>query len=182
MNYSGIKKYDIANGPGVRMSLFVSGCTHRCKNCFNQETWDPKYGDKFTEKEEKDIIQSLSPSYISGLSVLGGDPFCYDNARHVAMFLQKVKRAYPNKSIWVYTGYTLENLIRIIENSQDRMGISYEYELLKNVDVLVDGPFIEELKNLRLKFRGSSNQRLIDIQKTLFNKDNAPMNIVLYDV
>ena len=181
MNYATIKKYDIANGPGVRTSLFVSGCIHRCKNCFNQETWDPKYGSKFTEKEENEVIESLSPSYISGLTVLGGDPFCYDNAFHVAKLLRKVKREYPNKSIWVYTGYTLNGLMHVIENSKIRCGISYEYEMLKYTDVLVDGPFIEEQKNLRLKFRGSINQRLIDVQKTIFDKDNKYMNVVLYN-
>lgn len=163
MYYGNIKKSDIANGIGVRVSLFVSGCTHHCKGCFNEETWDFKYGEIFTKKTQEQIFQWLEPPYISGLTVLGGEPMEYVNQQELLPFLKEVKRRFPKKTIWCYTGYIFE------KDLLERMVPKWRYTkpLLECIDVLVDGPFVEELKDITLLFRGSSNQRLIDVPKSL---------------
>lgn len=163
MYYGNIKKSDIANGIGVRVSLFVSGCTHHCKGCFNEETWDFKYGEIFTKKTQEQIFKWLEPSYVSGLTVLGGEPMEYVNQQELLPFLTEVKRRFPDKTIWCYTGYVFE------KDLLERMVPKWRYTgpLLKLIDVLVDGPFIEDLKDITLLFRGSSNQRLIDVPKSL---------------
>ena len=153
MNYATIKKYDIANGIGVRVSLFVSGCNHRCKGCFNSEAWDFNYGKKFDVNAENEILHALEKPYIKGLSVLGGEPLQQDST--LLEFLRKVKSKFPNKSIWLYTGYTYEQI-------KDKKELDY-------VDVLVDGKFVEALKDISLQFRGSSNQRIIDVKATKEN-------------
>ena len=153
MNYADIKKVDVANGPGVRVSLFVSGCRNHCKGCFNPETWDFNYGEKWIYVTNTlDILYSLEPDYISGLSILGGDPMEPENVNTITRLCRKVKKIFPNKTIWIYTGYVYESL--------------KDLEIMKYIDVLVDGPFIESLKDISLKFRGSSNQRIIDIPAT----------------
>lgn len=157
MNYAALKKFDIANGPGVRVSLFVSGCRHRCKGCFNSEAWDFDFGLPFTEAVEAEILAELSKSHISGLSLLGGEPFEPENRAALTGFLKKVRSAQPQKSIWCYSGFTYEHLTEIPE----------ALALLELLDVLVDGKFEEDRKNLALIFRGSSNQRIIDVKKSL---------------
>ena len=163
MYYGEIKKCDIANGPGVRVSLFVSGCTHHCKGCFNEETWSFEYGKPFTEETEEQILKLLEPSYISGLTVLGGEPMEYVNQQGLLPLARKFKETYPDKTIWCYTGYTFET------DLLDRMCNEWEYtkELLSYIDVLVDGEFIDEQKDLSLRFKGSRNQRIIDVPKSL---------------
>lgn len=163
MNYAAIKKTDVANGPGVRVSLFVSGCTHGCKGCFNREAWDFHYGNPYTPEIEEEILDLLKPSYIRGLSVLGGEPFEEQNRLTVLNLLKRTKERFPNKDIWCYTGYDYEKdlLVWIAEGRQE------VEEMLVYIDVLVDGEFVEERKNLRLPFRGSENQRLIDVQATI---------------
>ncbi len=163
MNYAAIKKTDIANGTGVRVSLFVSGCTHRCKGCFNEETWDFHYGKTFTNETAEEIITALAPVYISGFSLLGGEPFEPENQKVLAPLLKKIKNKYPSKNIWCYTGYTFES--DLLENSRARC--AYTDEMLQYIDVLVDGKFIEEKKNLSLKFRGSENQRIINVKESI---------------
>ena len=157
MNYGAIKVRDISNGEGVRVSLFVSGCTHHCKGCFNPETWDFNYGEKFTEKTISEIINFMSLEYIQGLTVLGGEPFEDQNRPEVLKLIKKVKEVYPQKDIWMYSGYLFEEI-------KDK---KYGKEMLSLIDVLVDGEFVKERKNLKLKFRGSDNQRVIDVKKTL---------------
>lgn len=159
MYYGNIKYYDIANGDGVRTSLFVSGCNHHCNGCFNKESWDFEYGKFFDSEALENISKSLEPEYISGLTILGGEPLDYKNINIVHAIILYVKEKYPEKTIWVYTGYTYEELVgreHLITNS-----------VLRNIDVLVDGKFIEELKDISLKFRGSSNQRIIDVKKSI---------------
>lgn len=163
MNYASIKNCDIANGPGVRVSLFVSGCTHHCKGCFNQIAWDFDYGQAFTQDTVDEILNMLSPTYIKGLTVLGGEPFEPRNQAAVVDLLRQVKHKYPDKSIWVFTGFLLDK--DILSGKIGDPDVVKEY--LSYLDVLVDGPFIEEKKDLMLRFRGSSNQRLIDVQATL---------------
>lgn len=163
MNYATIKTHDIANGPGVRVSLFVSGCTHHCKNCFNAETWDFNYGKLFTENTLNKIVDALKPDYIKGLSLLGGEPFEYVNQRGILPLVRKVRFLYPEKDIWCYTGYDYEK--DILDNMVKKWPATKE--LLSMIDVLVDGKFVEELKDLKLRFRGSSNQRIIDVKKSL---------------
>ena len=163
MNYGEIKKHDIANGLGVRVSLFVSGCTHHCKGCFNSETWDFNYGKPFTKETEKEIIDALKPSFIKGLTLLGGEPFEKANQRVLLPFLKKVKEIYPDKNIWCYSGYLLDE--ELLKDSRARCEVTDE--MLSYIDVLVDGEFVEELKDISLKFRGSSNQRVIDLKKSL---------------
>lgn len=162
MNYATIKPFDVANGPGVRVSLFVSGCTHRCKGCFNEEAWDFSYGEEFTDSSLQRILEALKPSYIKGFSLLGGEPFEPRNQIVLADVLERIKEAYPEKDIWCYTGYTYEKDLlsgRLCDkNITDKM--------LRNIDILVDGKFVEELKNLKLRFKGSENQRIIDLKKT----------------
>ena len=159
MNYATIKKTDVANGPGIRVSLFVSGCTHRCKGCFNSEAWDFDYGRPYTPETEEEILEALAPGHIRGLSLLGGEPMEPENRGTVLSLVKTVRLRYPQKDIWCYTGYHYEN---------DLLGGPEEVtQLLSLIDVLVDGEFIEEQKNLRLAFRGSENQRLIDVQESL---------------
>lgn len=162
MNYAVIKPRDIANGLGVRVSLFVSGCTHRCKGCFNSEAWDFSYGALFDREVEDNILELLAPSYIRGLSLLGGEPFECANQTALEPFLKRVKSKYPDKDIWCYSGYTFENDIL-----KGRAHCDVTDSILSMIDILVDGKFIEEKKNIRLKFRGSENQRIIDMKKTL---------------
>jgi len=151
MNYAEIKKVDIANGPGVRVSLFVSGCRNHCKGCFNPETWDFDYGRPFTRETEDEIIEALRPSWIQGLSILGGEPTEEENAAVLIPFLKRVRAVLPDKDIWLYSGYTYEAL-------RDK-------EILSLADVLVDGPFLLEQKDAGLAFRGSRNQRIIDLRE-----------------
>lgn len=166
MYYGELKKVDIANGPGTRVSLFVSGCRRHCKDCFNEETWDFCFGKPFTEETEEEILRALRPSYIHGLTVLGGEPFEPENQPAVLGLLKKVRAAYPEKTIWCFTGDTLEtDLLR--EGGCGRCAVTDE--LLAQLDVLVDGPFIAAQRNLMLRFRGSENQRLIDLKSTLKN-------------
>lgn len=163
MNYATIKNYDIANGLGVRVSLFVSGCDHRCKGCFNYEAWDYNYGAPFTKEVEDEIIEMLRPSYIRGLSLLGGEPFEIPNQKGLLPFIKRVREELPNKDIWCYTGFIYDrDLLK-----PSRAFYEGTHELLSYIDVLVDGPFIEELKDISLRFKGSSNQRIIDVQKSL---------------
>lgn len=163
MYFGEIKNCDIANGIGVRVSLFVSGCTHHCKNCFNPQTWDFSFGKEFTDETENQIIKMLEPNYITGLTVLGGEPFEPANQKCLLPFLQRVKKTYPNKTIWIYTGYLLDE--ELLKESRARC--EYTDGILAVTDVLVDGEFVEELKSITLLFRGSSNQRIIDVPKTL---------------
>ena len=151
MNYCGIKKTDIANGPGVRVSLFVSGCRNHCSGCFQPETWDFNYGDPFTKKTEKEIIRALRPSWIQGLSILGGDPMEPENQWALLPFLKRLHILLPDKDVWLYTGYRFESVS--------------DSPLLPFVDVVVDGPFIEVEKDISLTFRGSRNQRIIHLRK-----------------
>jgi anaerobic ribonucleoside-triphosphate reductase activating protein len=150
MNFCGIKKTDIANGPGVRVSLFVSGCRNHCPGCFQPETWDFDYGEPFTKETEDEIIKALRPSWIQGLSILGGDPMEPENQRALLPFLRRVKEELPEKDVWIYTGYLLE-----------KVGTS---PLLSYADVVVDGPFVEAEKDAGLAFRGSRNQRIIHLR------------------
>ena len=163
MNYADIKQYDVANGLGIRVSLFVSGCTHHCKNCFNKETWDFRFGNPFTEAEIEKILEYLKQSYVSGLSLLGGEPFEPENQPGLLPLVKKVKETYPEKNIWCYTGYLFDK--DICGKMMDQ--VPETKELLSYIDVLIDGPFIEERKNLKIRFRGSDNQRIIDIKKTM---------------
>ncbi|MBQ9210367.1 MAG: anaerobic ribonucleoside-triphosphate reductase activating protein [Clostridia bacterium] len=159
MYYGAIKNCDIANGVGVRVTLFVSGCTNRCPGCFQPETWDFAYGQPFTAETEQELMDMLAPDYIDGLTLLGGDPFEPRNQEALLPFLQRVKQAYPGKNIWAYTGFTLEQLET--EGSYPRCQATDA--MLGLIDILVDGPFIETQKNIRLRFRGSENQRIIDM-------------------
>lgn len=163
MHYATIKENDIANGTGVRTSLFVSGCTHHCKNCFNEVAWDFGYGTPFTDETAAQIIASCKPLYNSGLSLLGGEPMEPENQRALLPFVQAFKQACPHKTIWCYSGYTYEQLTGA-EESRGRCEVTDE--LLGLLDVLVDGKFVQELYDITLRFRGSSNQRLIDLPKT----------------
>ena len=164
MYYGNIKKTDIADGDGVRVSLFVSGCRNCCKGCFQPKTWDFKYGMEFTQETENQILEFLRPSYISGLTVLGGEPFEEENQRILAPFLRKVKETYPSKTIWCYTGYVLE---KDLLPEDGRKHCEATGEMLKYIDILVDGPFIEEQKNISLKVRGSENQRILKLREIL---------------
>ena len=161
MYYGNIKENDIANGLGIRVTLFVSGCRHHCKGCFNPETWNFKYGKEFTLETENHIQSLLANDFIDGLTLLGGEPFEPENQQVLVNFIQKVKEKYPNKNIWCYSGYTFEQL-----TSNSFPHCEHTDKMLSLIDVLVDGEFEEDKKNLRLKFRGSSNQRLIDLNKT----------------
>ena len=163
MHFGAIKEYDIANGEGVRVSLFVSGCRNHCKGCFQPETWDFNYGEEFTEETESQIIEMLDDENIDGLSVLGGDPMEPENRVPLTSFLWKVKAYYPKKTVWLYTGYLYEQLS--------------DLSIMEYIDVLVDGRFIEEQKDITLVFRGSSNQRIIDVRKT-----REEGEIALYEV
>lgn len=160
MNYATIKNCDIANGPGVRVSLFVSGCTHRCPGCFNEVAWDFDYGQPFTDETIDSILEMLRPSYIKGLTLLGGEPFEPQNQPAVVKLLRRIRQELPDKSIWAFSGYLFEKDIL-----SGRIGDTSEY--LSYLDVLVDGPFVQEKKNLSLRFRGSENQRIIDVKASL---------------
>lgn len=162
MNYAAIKICDIANGTGVRVSLFVSGCTHRCKGCFNQEAWDVQYGRPFTAETEALVLAELKKPYVAGLSLLGGEPFEPDSQRALLPFLRRVRQACPDKTVWAFSGYTWEELT---EESRARCEVTDA--VLAMVDVLVDGEFVEEQKDISLRFRGSANQRLIDVPASL---------------
>lgn len=174
MNYATIKKTDVANGPGIRVSLFVSGCRHACKGCFNSEAWDFSYGKEFTDATQEEILQALEPSYIRGFSVLGGEPMEPENRETVCRLLEKIRAAWPGKDIWCYTGYDYEKDLLRWEREEKKETFGGEEgaspgtteRLLSLIDVLVDGEFVEEKKNLRLAFRGSENQRLIDVKRS----------------
>ena len=165
MHYGEIKKCDIANGEGVRVSLFVSGCTHHCPGCFNQDTWDFDYGKEYTDKTEQEILDALSPGYIDGLSLLGGEPFEPQNQPVLVQLLRKVREQYPQKNVWCYSGYLFDRELL----NESRARCEYTDEMLSMIDILVDGRFVERLKDIRLVFRGSSNQRIIDVKKSLKN-------------
>ncbi len=163
MKYAAIKKCDVANGPGVRVSVFVSGCNHHCKGCFNEKAWDFNYGNDFSDETIDGIINDLDKEYITGLSLLGGEPLERENQKGLSKLVKKVKEKLPNKTIWCYTGFDYE---------KDVMGRMYEQwpetkDLINNIDVLVDGKFEMEKRNLNLQFRGSENQRLIDVKKSM---------------
>ena len=163
MHYAEIKNCDIANGPGVRVSLFVSGCTHRCKGCFNEVAWDFQYGREFTEETVEQIMRMLAPGHIKGITVLGGEPFEPQNQEPVLRLLQRIRKEMPEKSIWAFSGYLFDR--DILPGRLGDPKITREY--LNCLDVLVDGPFVEAKKNLSLRFRGSENQRLIDVPASL---------------
>lgn len=171
MNYGEIKKCDIANGEGVRTSLFVSGCTHHCKGCFNPATWDFGFGRPYTAETEQEIIDSLKPDYVDGLSLLGGEPFEPANQRELVKLLRRVRAELPKKNVWCYTGYLFDAELL----SQSRARCEYTDEMLSMIDILVDGEFVEAKKNISLAFKGSENQRIIDVQKSL-----ASGEVVLY--
>lgn len=164
MNYANIKYYDIANGPGVRTSLFVSGCTHRCPGCFNEVAWDFAYGQPFTKEVRNQIFASCRPDYIAGLSLLGGEPMEPANQRELLPFVRNFKALYPDKTVWCYSGYTLEQLLG---QEPSRCRCEATDPLLALLDVLVDGPFLQAQYDISLRFRGSANQRLLDMPRTL---------------
>jgi len=164
MYYAEIKKNDIANGEGIRTSLFVSGCRNACKNCFNREAWDFFYGKPFTDEVAEQIFKTLEPSFVSGLTLLGGEPMEPENQRALLPFVREFKRRFPNKTLWLFTGNLYEELIGETEGSPKHLDITEE--LLSYVDILVDGRYVEELKSLGIRFRGSTNQRVIDMNKT----------------
>lgn len=166
MNYCNIKPRDIADGVGVRVTLFVSGCRNHCKNCFQPETWDFNYGDPFTKEVEDHIMEELRPDFVDGLTLLGGEPGEAENQRGLVPFLQRVRRELPQKTIWCYSGFTWEQLTGK-EPARCRCEVTDTF--LSLLDVLVDGPFVEELHDITLRFRGSANQRLIDVPATLKN-------------
>ncbi len=172
MNYANIKWFDISNGPGVRVSLYVSGCRNHCKNCFNPETWDFAYGEPFTRDTENSIIKAMIPEYIKGFTLLGGDPFEPENAEVLAPFMERLREQFPDKSFWCFTGYDYEaDLLTGKKGNPETV-----MRLLKTLDVLVDGRFVEELKDLNLLFRGSSNQRIILVRPSLQSDE-----VVLWD-
>lgn len=196
MYFGTIKKNDIANGPGVRVNLFVSGCTHHCEDCFNADTWDFSYGEEYTEAQTKEIMEALAPGYVAGITFLGGEPMEPANRGTVLEISRLIKEKYPEKTIWIYSGYLTEELLaragiwgadrvpsasevprnRVLPDyspASDAAGLA---ELLRLTDVIVDGEFLKEKKNLRLKFRGSENQRIIDLPATI-----AQEKIVLAD-
>lgn len=163
MNYAGIKYCDIANGTGCRTVLFVSGCRNACKGCFQPQTWDFGYGEPFDEKVQEEVLKSLEPDYITGITVLGGEPFEPENQKELVPFMRKVVARYPNKNVWTFTGYIYDKDLV----AGGRRHTEDTDELLSMIDVLVDGPFQEEKKDITLKFRGSSNQRILDLKETI---------------
>ena len=163
MNYAGIKYCDIANGTGCRTVLFVSGCRNACKGCFQPQTWDFGYGEPFDEKVQKEVLDSLAPDYITGITLLGGEPFEPENQKELVPFMRKVAAQYPNKNVWAFTGYIYDKDLL----AGGRRHTEDTDELLSMIDVLVDGPFVEELKDITLKFRGSSNQRVLNLRETI---------------
>jgi len=196
MYYGSLKLNDVANGPGVRVNLFVSGCTHGCKNCFNEDTWNFMYGEPFTDKQFDEIINAMAPSYVAGITFLGGEPFEISNRGEILPIAEKVNELYPNKTIWCYSGYLAEELLasagiwspdrvpstdevprnRVLECSSPAADADALARLLRLTDVLVDGEYIDNKRNLMLRFRGSENQRLIDLKKTI-----AEGKIVLWE-
>lgn len=167
MNYGTIKSYDIANGTGVRVSLFVSGCRHHCKGCFNAPTWDFNYGEPYTEETKNQIMKFLEPSYIEGFSLLGGEPFEPENQPELALLLEEICRTYPTKTIWCYTGYLFD--VDLIAGG--KVYTPYTERMLSCIDVLVDGEFIQEQKDISLQFRGSKNQRILQLKNGLCVKE-----------
>ena len=163
MNYGNIKKTDIANGEGVRVTLFVSGCTHHCRGCFNPETWDFGYGQPFTEETQSELLEALAPAFITGLTLLGGEPMEPDNQRALVPFLRRMRAALPGKDVWCYSGYTMDK--DMVPGGAAFCEVTQE--MLSLLDVLVDGEFVEEKKDISLVFCGYSNQRLIRVQDTL---------------
>lgn len=161
MHYGNIKECDIADGPGVRVSLFVSGCRHHCKGCFNPETWDFEYGELYTEETQEKILKLLAPGYIKGFTLLGGEPFEPENQRELVKLLKRIKEEYPGKDVWCYSGYLYD--ADLAEGGSVYTEVTEE--MLSYIDVLVDGEFVEELKDVTLVFRGSSNQRIIELRK-----------------
>lgn len=157
IKYAQIRKMDISNGEGIGVSLFTQGCTFHCKNCFNQETWDYNKGKEWTEETENMFLKSINNPYITRVSFLGGDPLYYENSDEIINLCNKIKKIYSDKKIWLYSGYKFEDIISDIQRKN----------ILKYIDILVDGQFVDELKDLNLKFKGSSNQRIIDIKKSL---------------
>ncbi len=172
MNYATIKSYDVANGPGVRVSLFVCGCTHRCKGCFNSEIWSFDAGQPFTAETENQIIEYLKPWYIRGFSLLGGEPFEPENQKALVPLLQRIRETYPEKTIWCYSGYDFEK--DILTGQLGPWEITEQ--LLSCIDILVDGEFHQEEKDLTLRFKGSRNQRIIDVKASA-----ATDSVVLWD-
>ena len=164
MHYGNIKLNDIANGEGVRVSLFVSGCTNHCKECFNPETWNFEYGKPFTDETEQYILDNLKSDFVNGLTLLGGEPFEPKNQEVLLPFVKRVRQMYPNKTIWAYSGFRFEDeLLR----AGSYANCEYTLELLQNIDILVDGRFDRDLRDIRLNFRGSRNQRIIDVKQSL---------------
>lgn len=162
MYYGNIKPFSVENGPGIRVSLFVSGCTHKCQDCFSPDTWNFQYGNPFTEETEKEILEMLSPDYVAGITLLGGDPTEPVNQRALMPLLRQIKGQFPGKDVWVYSGYVYEDFLE-----GGRAVCEVTKEFLSLCDVLVDGPFEKEKKNLMLSYRGSENQRIIDLKRTL---------------
>ena len=173
MNYGEIKNFDIANGEGVRVSLFVSGCTHCCKGCFNPETWDFSYGKPYTAETEDSIMKMLEFEYIDGFSLLGGEPFEPENQRVLVKTLNRLRRELPEKTVWCYTGYLFDE--ELLKESRARCECTDE--MLSMIDVLVDGEFVEELRDITLSFRGSSNQRIIDVKASLSSGKIVPYSL-----
>ena len=171
MNYGQVFYADTANGIGARISLFVSGCTHHCPGCFNEETWDFKFGDPFTREVEDDIIEHLRPSYIDGLSLLGGEPMEAQNQRALLPFLERVKHEVPHATVWIYSGYTFEELL---DTENRRCHTEATRRILELADILVDGKFILAEKDVKLRFRGSRNQRILELKESL--KENRPVH------
>lgn len=163
MYYGNIKKYDIADGEGVRVSLFVSGCTNACPHCFQPETWDFHYGQPYTKDTEEEILTALDHPFIAGLTILGGDPMELENQRGILELCRRTRRKFPDKTIWAYTGFILEEDLLL----GGRRHCEVTDELLSLIDVLVDGPFVEAEKDITLRFRGSANQRVLDLPKTM---------------
>ncbi len=172
MKIAQIKTNDIADGEGVRTSVFVSGCRHHCKGCFNEIAWDFEYGREYNKGVEEEILKSVEPAWIAGITLLGGEPFEPENCPGMIGLVKEFKKRYPQKTVWCYSGFTIDELAGI---KPSRVKTEEALELLQLVDILVDGEYVEEKKNISLKFRGSENQRVIDVKKTLAEKQ-----VVLY--
>ena len=175
MHYGALKKFDIANGEGIRTSLFVSGCRNRCKNCFQPETWDFNYGRPFDEEAKKEIFDSMRSSSVRGITILGGEPMEPENQREILPLLREFREKFPDKTVWLFTGNLYEELTGTLGEHPKCLDITAE--LLSLVDILVDGRFEEEKKRLGLRFRGSSNQRIIDVKKSLLER-----KVILFDM
>ena len=173
MNYGNIKECDIADGPGVRVSLFVSGCRHHCKGCFNEETWNFNYGQPYTEETEAEILNSLDSNFIQGFTLLGGEPFEPENQRALVPFLHRVRERYPDKDIWAFSGFVLDKELTV-DGAHPRCEVTDE--MLSLIDILVDGRYVDAQRNLSLRFRGAENQRIIDMNRT-----RAAGHIVLWE-